>query len=190
VECSCQTHNAQICSADRFKARSPVPRTVADTFRRTCWAAPGHPGAAPFSRGLLTVARGRGRPDQDCPRSGYFQCRATRRRTSREWSRSTGGGDQRPGTIPIHGPGLHEGTKNGRWSLARRPCPLLRCLTNAPRQQAPPASTRKNASISASVPTSPSPLKSAPPLKHVPQQLPARHAKNASMSWSVPESPS
>src|SRR4051812_41219679 len=55
-------------------------------------------------------------------------------------------------------------------------------------QQAPPPSTLKNASISASVPTSPSRLKSA--LAHVVQQLPARQAKKASMSASVPTSPS
>src|SRR5688572_8305153 len=44
--------------------------------------------------------------------------------------------------------------------------------------------------MSASVPESPSALKSAPPEKHVGQQLPARHAKNASISASVPKSPS
>src|SRR5215471_7498650 len=55
-------------------------------------------------------------------------------------------------------------------------------------QQGPPASTRKNASMSASVPVSPSPLKSA--LPQVSQQLPARHAKKASISASVPVSPS
>src|SRR2546423_8572443 len=42
--------------------------------------------------------------------------------------------------------------------------------------------------MSASVPISPSPLKSAEP--HEAQQLPARHAKNDSMSASVPTSPS
>src|SRR5262249_2292968 len=57
-----------------------------------------------------------------------------------------------------------------------------------PFQQKPPARTLKNASMSASVPTSPSALKSAVP--QVSQQLPPRHAKNASMSASVPTSPS
>src|ERR1051325_9211729 len=55
-------------------------------------------------------------------------------------------------------------------------------------QQAPPASTLKHASMSASVPTSPSLLKSA--LPHAAQQLPATHAKKISMSASVPTSPS
>lgn len=57
-------------------------------------------------------------------------------------------------------------------------------------QHGPPPNTRKNASISASVPTSPSLLKSAPPGKHVGQQFPPTHAKNASISASVPASPS
>src|SRR5437016_2681953 len=55
-------------------------------------------------------------------------------------------------------------------------------------QQLPPASTRKNASMSASVAVSPSPLKSAEP--QVGQQLPPMQAKKASMSASVPDSPS
>ena len=55
-------------------------------------------------------------------------------------------------------------------------------------QQDPPASTRKKDSMSASVPMSPSPLKSAVP--QVTQQLPPRQAKKASMSASVPRSPS
>src|SRR5262245_35576014 len=58
------------------------------------------------------------------------------------------------------------------------------------RQQLPPPSTRKNASMSASVPTSPSALKSALLRQGHAGQLPARHAKNASMSASVPTSPS
>src|SRR5437899_6024438 len=44
--------------------------------------------------------------------------------------------------------------------------------------------------MSASVPTSPSPLKSAVVLQGGGGQVPARHAKNASMSASVPTSPS
>src|SRR5438874_3089249 len=57
-------------------------------------------------------------------------------------------------------------------------------------QQLPPARTLKNASISASVPTSPSALKSAVELHGVAGQFPARHAKKASISASVPTSPS
>src|SRR4051794_35714366 len=55
-------------------------------------------------------------------------------------------------------------------------------------QHGPPASTRKKLSMSASAPTSPSPLKSGEP--QAAQQLPARQAKNASMSASVAVSPS
>src|SRR4051812_21176535 len=55
-------------------------------------------------------------------------------------------------------------------------------------QQAPPARTRKNDSMSASVAESPSALKSAE--SHAGQQLPAMQAKKASMSASVAESPS
>ncbi len=55
-------------------------------------------------------------------------------------------------------------------------------------QHGPPAKTRKKASMSASVPRSPSLLKSA--LKQWAQQFPPRQAKNASMSASVPTSPS
>src|SRR5881394_1240970 len=55
-------------------------------------------------------------------------------------------------------------------------------------QQGPPASTRKKLSMSASVATSPSPLKSADPQPG--QQFPARQAKKASMSASVAVSPS
>ena len=56
---------------------------------------------------------------------------------------------------------------------------------------APPASTRKNASMSASVAVSPSPLKSAELVQGAGGKLPARQEKkNASMSASVPVSPS
>src|SRR4051812_13955636 len=55
-------------------------------------------------------------------------------------------------------------------------------------QQGWPASTRKKDSMSASVPKSPSPLKSAE--SHAGQQKPAKQRKNASMSASVPTSPS
>src|SRR5205807_7713206 len=68
-----------------------------------------------------------------------------------------------------------------------------RCLLGEPGrvpQQFPPASTRKNASMSASVPTSPSPLKSLLLGQGGGGQLPARQAKNASISASVPTSPS
>src|SRR5262245_13213006 len=62
---------------------------------------------------------------------------------------------------------------------------------NAPAvQQAPPARTRKKASMSASVPVSPSELKSALLVQGAAGQVPARHAKKASMSESVPVSPS
>ena len=44
--------------------------------------------------------------------------------------------------------------------------------------------------MSASVPTSPSPLKSAPLVHGALGQVPARQAKNDSMSASVPTSPS
>src|SRR3954447_15039316 len=57
-------------------------------------------------------------------------------------------------------------------------------------QQFPPASTRKKLSMSASVPVSPSALKSAEPLHGAAGQVPARQRKNASMSASVPMSPS
>src|SRR2546421_12125193 len=57
-------------------------------------------------------------------------------------------------------------------------------------QQVPPASTLKNASMSASVPTSPSPLKSAELVHGAAGQVPAKHEKNDSMSASVPTSPS
>src|SRR5262245_65261575 len=57
-----------------------------------------------------------------------------------------------------------------------------------PDQQAPPARTRKKDSMSASVPVSPSPLKSAE--AQVGQQVPARQAKKVWMSRSVPVSPS
>src|SRR3954463_10064445 len=66
--------------------------------------------------------------------------------------------------------------------------PHSRSLAPALPQHSPPASTRKKLSISASVPKSPSLLKSADP--HEAQQFPAKHAKNASMSASVPISPS
>jgi Lipid A 3-O-deacylase (PagL) len=59
-----------------------------------------------------------------------------------------------------------------------------------PPQQVPPPSTRKKASMSVSVPRSPSPLKSAVLGQGAGGQVPARHAKNASMSASVPRSPS
>ena len=48
----------------------------------------------------------------------------------------------------------------------------------------------ENASISASVPTSPSPLKSALLVQGGAGQVPAMQAKKASMSASVPTSPS
>ena len=57
-------------------------------------------------------------------------------------------------------------------------------------QQLPPASTLKNAAMSASVPTSPSPLKSAEFVQGAAGQVPDRHAKKALMSASVPMSPS
>src|SRR4051812_5328000 len=57
-------------------------------------------------------------------------------------------------------------------------------------QQFPPPSTRKKASMSASVPTSPSALKSAEFAHGASGHVPDRHAKNASMSPSVPTSPS
>src|SRR5262245_50869478 len=58
------------------------------------------------------------------------------------------------------------------------------------RQHAPPASMRKKASMSASVPTSPSPSKSAVLVQGAEGQLPAMQAKKASISESVPTSPS
>src|SRR6185436_19501417 len=68
---------------------------------------------------------------------------------------------------------------------------LCRCLA-CPRgdQQLPPARTLKNASMSASVPTSPSALKSALLVHGAEGQLPAMQAKKDSMSASVPVSPS
>src|ERR1044071_278260 len=57
-------------------------------------------------------------------------------------------------------------------------------------QQGPPARTRKKASISASVPKSPSALKSALLVQGSGGHVPARQEKNASMSASVPRSPS
>src|SRR5215831_4116069 len=57
-------------------------------------------------------------------------------------------------------------------------------------QHVPPARTRKNASMSPSVATSPSPLKSALLMQGGAGQFPARHAKNDSMSASVAVSPS
>src|ERR1051325_6376652 len=57
-------------------------------------------------------------------------------------------------------------------------------------QQAPPPSTRKKLSMSASVPMSPSALKSALAWQGAAGQAPARHEKKASMSASVPTSPS
>src|SRR6185369_8597474 len=50
--------------------------------------------------------------------------------------------------------------------------------------------TRKKASMSASVPESPSALKSAVEVQGAAGQFPAMQAKNASMSASVPTSPS
>src|SRR5205814_8836819 len=60
-------------------------------------------------------------------------------------------------------------------------------IHNPQSQHGPPPSTLKNDSMSASVPISPSALKSAEP--QVLQQLPPRQAKKASMSASVPMSP-
>src|SRR5690349_24057883 len=57
-------------------------------------------------------------------------------------------------------------------------------------QHVPPARTLKKASMSASVPVSPSALKSAELVQGAAGQLPARHAKKDSMSASVPVSPS
>src|SRR5262245_6172659 len=57
-------------------------------------------------------------------------------------------------------------------------------------QHVPPASTRKKASMSASVPTSPSPLKSAVEAHGAEGHVPARQAKKLSISASVPTSPS
>src|SRR5262245_33109406 len=57
-------------------------------------------------------------------------------------------------------------------------------------QQCPPASTRKKASMSASVPISPSLLKSASLSQGGLGQVPAMQAKKASISASVPMSPS
>src|SRR3954468_10973159 len=66
----------------------------------------------------------------------------------------------------------------------------LRFPTRACFQHAPPPSTRKNDSISASVPMSPSALKSAELVQGAPGHEPERQAKKASMSESVPMSPS
>src|SRR5262249_7443938 len=63
-------------------------------------------------------------------------------------------------------------------------------FTIASTQHVPPPRTRKNASISASVPMSPSRLKSAVLVQGAAGQLPAMQAKNDSMSASVPVSPS
>src|SRR5262245_56816138 len=68
-------------------------------------------------------------------------------------------------------------------SLPRRASPLGY-------QHVPPPSTLKKASMSASVPTSPAPLKSAVLVQGGLGQLPPRQAKKDSMSASVPTSPS
>src|SRR5262249_40882267 len=57
-------------------------------------------------------------------------------------------------------------------------------------QQGPPPRTRKKLSMSASVPMSPSWLKSAELVQGGWGQVPAMHRKKASMSASVPTSPS
>src|ERR1051325_456774 len=67
----------------------------------------------------------------------------------------------------------------GAWELTRNA---------SGNQQAPPERTRKNDSMSASVPTPPSQLKSALG-GQVAQQLPDKQAQNASMSAPGPTAP-
>src|SRR5436190_3653367 len=95
---------------------------------------------------------------------------------------------RRPGArLPIFGTGTASAVDRGGVSYAVPVAQITAPLSQQRLQHVPPASTRKNASMSASVPRSPSPLKSG---LQVGQHVPDRQEKKSSMSASVPISPS